>query len=391
MRIGIDARTILNPEIGQAAGVGHYTYQLIRHLLISDRNLKSNKNEYVLFFDNCLRKKDAKKFQQKNVAIRNLPFSTYKRFLPGVYSETLIGAALARERLNILHSVCCGIPIIYRGKLIVTARDLAFYKMPELFPRWLRIKSRMPQSLFKRANAVIATSQSSKKDLIELFGLDPKKIFVVPNGIDGRFFKKAPKKEIERVKKKYKIKGKYLLFMSTIKPLNNLTRLITAFSKIEKKLNKKGTGEKYFLVLAGKDGWLSEEIHQIATDLGLKKEIIFPGYIPPKDLNPIFDGAELFVFPPVYEEFGAPVLEAMATGTPVIASNVSSIPEIAGGAAELVDPYDVDKMGEKILELISDKRRQEEMIKNGLIQAKKFTWPKCARETLEVYEKVGGK
>jgi glycosyltransferase involved in cell wall biosynthesis len=395
MRIGIDARTILNPKIGEAAGIGHYTYQLMRHLLIADKNLESGKNEYVFFFDNCLRKKDAKKFQKKNVKIRHFPFSTYRKFLPGIYSETLIGATLSREKLDILHSAGCEIPIIYRGKLIVTARDIAFYKIPELFPRMQRAKARIAaRSLFKKADLIITTSKNSKKDLADLFKIEPEKISVIYNGIDERFFEKAPQEEIKKVKNKYKIRGKYLLFLSTIKPLNNLTRLITAFSQIKNKLNKssnKNPKEKYSLVLAGKDGWLAKEIHQIAKNLGIKKDVIFTGYVPPEDLNSLFGGAELFVFPPVYEEFGAPILEAMADGTPVIASNVSSIPEIANGAAKLIDPYDVKGIGKAILNLISNKPEQEKLIKKGLVQAKKFTWQKCAEETLNVYGKVGGK
>ncbi len=367
MRIGVDARTILNPKIGEAAGIGHYTYQLMRHLLITDKNLESGKNEYVFFFDNCLRKKDAKKFQKKNIIVRHFPFSTYRKFLPGIYSETLIGATLSREKLDILHSAGYDIPMIYRGKLIVTARDIAIYKVPELFPRVQRAKARMAaRSLFKKSDLIITTSKNSKKDLVDLFKIKPEKISVIYNGIDKRFFEKASQEEIKKVKKKYKIRGKYLLFLSTIKPLNNLTRLITAFSQIKNKLNKsnnKNPREKYYLVLAGKDGWLAKEIHQIAKNLGVEKDVIFTGYVPPRDLNPLFRGAELFVFPPIYEEFGAPILEAMANSVPVIASNVSSIPEISADAAKLIDPYDIDKMGEAILNLIFNKSQQEEFIK----------------------------
>ena len=395
MRIGVDARTILNPKIGEAAGIGHYTYQLMRNLLIADKNLESGKNKYVFFFDNCLRKKDAKKFQKKNIKVRHFPFSTYRKFLPGIYSETLIGATLSREKLDILHSAGCDIPMIYRGKLIVTARDIAIYKVPELFPRVRRAKARMTaRSLFKKSDLIITTSKNSKKDLIDLFKLEPEKISVIYNGIDERFFEKASQEEIKKVKKKYKIKGKYLLFLSTIKPLNNLTRLITAFSQIKNKLNKsnnKNPREKYYLVLAGKDGWLAKEIHQIAKNLGVEKDVIFTGYIPPKDLNPLFGGAELFVFPPIYEEFGAPILEAMANSTPVIASNVSSLPEISTDAAKLIDPYDIEGMGKAILNLISNKSEQQKLIEKGMKQAKKFTWQKCAKDTLKVYEKVGGK
>lgn len=401
MRIGIDARTILNPEIGEAAGLGHYTYQLIRHLLKVDQDLERGKNEYVLFFDNRVRRRDVQKFTQKNVKIRHFPFSTHKKYLPGVYSEFLIAGTLAREKLDILHSPGGEIPLIYRAPTVITARNLALFKYPELFSKTERIMAKvMPRAPLKKAKIVIATSKAAKEDLVHLSKIDPEKIKVIYKGFDKRFFQDATDKEIKEIKNKYNIRGKYLLFMSTIKPSNNLTRLIQAFAQFKKLLSKKNLisfqpgeqsqhqSQSYQLVLAGKDGWLAKEIHQIAEDYNLKKSVILTGYIPPEGLNSLFNGAELFIFPSLYEEFGTPVLEAMASGIPVITSNVSSLPEITNGAAELVDPYDTKGLANKILEVISSKELQEDLKKKGLERAKEFSWEECARQTLEVYREA---
>jgi glycosyltransferase involved in cell wall biosynthesis len=140
--------------------------------------------------------------------------------------------------------------------------------------------------------------------------------------------------------------------------------------------------------LAGKNGWMSDEIHQIAKDFGLKNEVIFPGYIDPKNLNALFAGADIFVSVPVYEEFGAPVLEAMASGIPVVCSNISSLPEITNDAAIIIDPYDIEGMKSAILKILDDDKLRDDLKKRGLEQAKKFHWRKTAKETLKVYESV---
>lgn len=383
MRIGIDAQTILNPSLGDAAGLGHYTYQLIRHLLEID-----DKNEYFLFFNYRVRKKDIKKFTKSNVTIRHFPFSYYKQFLPLVYSEMLASAFFARDRLDILHVPGARTPRTYNGKLVVTAYNLAMKKYPELFPQKSVIKFKIKPPAFKKADLVIATSKAAKEDLKNDFEVDEKKIRVVYNAFDEKFFKDAPLSEIQKVKEKYRIDGEYILFMNTIKPLNNLTRLIEAFSRLRLILKGKKPNSNYKLVLAGKSGWLADEIKQMAKDFGIKNEVIFTGYIEPQDLNGLFSGADVFISVPLYEEFGSPVLEAMACGVPVICSNISSLPEIANGAAILVDPYDVEGMKNAILRISDDIHLREELKKKGLEQARKFHWRKTAEETLKVYGEI---
>jgi len=389
MKIGIDAQTILNPEMGEAAGLGHYTYQLIRYLLKID-----SRNEYVLFFSCQVRKKDIeklKKLKKPNVKIKYFPFSYYKKFLPGVYSELLTTAIFAREKLDILHVPGGRVPRSYKGKTVVTAYNLAVKKFPEFFSKKQVLKFRLKPPAFNKADAVIAVSDSARKDLEEEFKVDKNKIQIISNSFDEKFFRDATIGEIQKVKNKYGIEGEYLFFMNTIKPLNNLTRLIEVFAKLKVVLRTKRPRPHYKLVLAGKDGWLSHQIRQIAKDYGLKNHIIFTGYAPPKDLNALFGGADVFVFTPLYEEFGAPVLEAMACGTPVVCSNVSSLPEIAGDAALLVDPYDTNAAKEAILRILEDQKVREELKKKGKEQARKFHWEKTAMQTLNLYRKLNSK
>jgi glycosyltransferase involved in cell wall biosynthesis len=387
MRIGIDAQTVLNPSMGSAAGLGHYTYQLTRHLLKIDKE-----NQYVLFVNYRVREKDLEKVRErKNVTIRRFPFSYYKNFLPVVYSETLANAFFAREGLDILHVPGGRLPVGYRRKFTATAHNLALNKNPELFPKKELVKYRVKAPAYKRADAVIATSRAAKKDVQEFFYVDPEKIKVIYNAFDDRFYQPAGLDEIQRVKSKYGIDGEYILFMNTIKPINNLSRLIEAFSKLRMILKSEMPKSNYKLVLAGKSGWMGNEIKQAARDFGLKNEIIFTGYVEPDDLNPLFDGAELFVSVPIYEEFGSTVLEAFAAGLPVVSSDVTSYPEICGGACRTVDPYDVEGIKDAILEVLRDENLRHEMKEKGIEQAKKFQWEKTAEETLKVFNDVAKK
>ncbi|MEA2098354.1 MAG: glycosyltransferase family 1 protein [Patescibacteria group bacterium] len=386
MKIGIDAQTILNPKMGDAAGLGHYTYQLIRYLLKIDKE-----NEYVLYFSYRAREKDFEKFNKPNVVIRRFPFSCYKKFIPLAYSEMLASAFFLRDKLDVLHVPGGRVPLTYKKRIVVTAYNLGVKKFPELFSKREIIKNKIKPAAFKRANTVISSSESAKNDLINDFEISDDKIKVIHNAFDEKFFKDATIDEIQNAKNKYKIEGEYILFMNTIKPLNNLTRLIEAFSKLRLILKGKKPNSNYKLVLAGKSGWMSDEIHQIAKDFGLKNEVIFPGYIDPKDLNALFAGADLFVSVPVYEDFGAPVLEAMASGIPVVCSNVSSLPEITNGAAVLIDPYDIEGIKNAILKVLDDDGLRSDLKERGLEQAKRFHWKKTAEETLEVFKVVSQK
>lgn len=393
MRIGIDARTILNPQKGEAIGVGHYTYQLIRHLLDVDK-----KNEYVLFFDFKVREKDVRKFTRPNVTIRFYPFSDYKKYLPGAYNEILTAGTLRREKLDVLHSTSptSRIPVSYSGKTVVTFHDMAIYKIPECFPRAGKARDKVAYNLMaKKADKIIAVSNSIKKDIEDTFGVGSK-AEVIYSGLDKRFFDE-PEIGSERVLGKFGIKKKYILFLGTIEPSKNITRMLQAFASFkDKKIKQKAKAGKkkdfdYQLVIAGKRGWLAKEYVQIVRDLGLKKDVIFTGYIIGDELVPLLKNAKFFVLPSLYEGFGMTVLEAFAAGAPAIVSEVSSLTEVAGNAARFVNPLDVDGITEAMDEFAQNEELRNSYRQKGFEQAKKFDWDKVAKETIEVYNQVVNK
>lgn len=389
MRIGIDARTILNPEKGEAIGVGHYTYQLIRNLLDID-----TENHYVIFFDFRAREKDIKKFSRPNVKIKFYPFSDYKKYLPGAYSEILGTATLQKEKLDVLHSTSplSRIPIGYKGKCVVTFQDLAIYRVPQYFPAIKKAKDKAVYSLMaKKANKIIAVSNSTKEDLKKYLGVSESKMKVIYSGLDKRFFENPPV-NAEKVLGKYGIDKKYILFLGTLEPIKNVARLLEAFAKF-KDAQKKANGANknkfdYHLVLAGKRGWLSQENLQIAKDLGISKDVVYTGYIIGDELVPLFRNAQFFVMPSLHEGFGMTVLEAFATETPAIISRVSSLPEIAGECAYYIDPNNTEEIAKALMTLATDENMRAELRRKGLEQAKKFDWEKTARETLEVYKSL---
>jgi glycosyltransferase involved in cell wall biosynthesis len=386
MRIGIDARSILNPEKGDAIGVGHYTYQLIRHLLKIDKE-----NEYVIFFDFRVREKDVKKFTQSNVKIKFYPYSDYKKYLPGAYSEILGTATLQKEKLDVLHSTSAfnRIPMGYGGKMVATFHDMSMFNIPEYLSAVKRTRNKaIANMMAKKADKIIAVSQSIKDDVKKFLNIPEEKTAVIYSGLDQRFFEESDV-DSAKVLGKYDITKKYIIFLGTLEPSKNIARLLEAFSKFKVNQKQKNAGKfEYQLVLAGKRGWLAQEYHQIIKDLGLSKDVVFTGYVIGDELVPLFRGAEFFVMPSLYEGFGMTVLEAFATKTPAILSNVSSLPEIAGDAALFINPLDTNQLAESIAKFASDPVLRASYVEKGLVQAKKFDWDKTARETLEVYKSL---
>ena len=386
MRIGIDARSILNPEKGDAIGVGHYTYQLIRHLLKIDKE-----NEYVIFFDFRVREKDVKKFAGANVQIKFYPFSDYKKYLPGAYNEILGTATLQKEKLDVLHSTSAfnRIPMGYGGKVVATFHDMSMFTIPDYLSAVKRTRNKAVASMMaKKVDKIIAVSTSIKDDVKKYLNVGEEKTTVIFSGLDNRFFE-ASEIPAGKVLGKYDITKKYILFLGTLEPSKNIARLLEAFAKFKISQKQKNAGKfEYQLVLAGKRGWLSQEYVQIIKDLNLTKDVVFTGYVIGDELVPLFNAAEFFVMPSLYEGFGMTVLEAFATKTPAILSDVASLPEIAGDAALFINPLNTTELAEAIAKFATDSQLRESYIAKGLEQAKKFDWDKTARETLEIYKSL---
>ena len=383
MRIGIDCRYILDPGRGEQTGIGHYTYYLVKNLLEIDRT-----NEYVLFFSSRLIR--TFEFRKKNVEIRFFRFARFKRYLPFVYSHLLISAVLEREKLDIYHSPHNIIPLKYKSASIITLHDLAIYKHPEWFPATIfsqdfSTKVLVPRSL-ERAEKIIVPSESTKRDVIELFNIPKDKIQVIYEGVEGKVGSMKYEVRSQDVKKKYNLSDNYILYLGTIEPRKNIVMLVKAFYNLITTYNLQPT--TYNLAIAGMKGWKYKDVFKTIKKLHLEKRVRYLGYVSHEEKIALMKGAICFVFPSLYEGFGLPILEAMSLGAPVITTRVSSIPEVVGDAAILIDPYKENDLTDALKKVVEDEGLRKKLSQKGELRAKKFTWEKTARETLEVYKEV---
>ncbi len=266
--------------------------------------------------------------------------------------------------------------------LVISIMDLGYLRFPEQFRKkdLYQLITWTGRSI-KRASHILAISESTKNDIIEKYQVPKEKITVTYLGYDKKRFKaQVSRVKINKVRKKYKIEGDYILFLSTLKPGKNIEGLVKAFSELKIKGLR--------LVIAGKKGWLYQSIFEKVKELGLKERVIFTGFVDEDDIPALMAGAKVFSLPSFWEGFGIPVLEAMACGIPVVVSNAGSLPEIVGKAGVIIDPNKPQEIAQGIKRAIEN---QEELIKKGLEQVKKFSWQKCARQSLKVLEGVSKK
>jgi len=209
--------------------------------------------------------------------------------------------------------------------------------------------------------------------------------------VDARFQPITDPDTLARVRNRYGLPERFILYVGTIEPRKNLTTLLEAYAALTSRVsNLQYPISNIHLVIAGRKGWLYEGFFRRLRELGLEREVVFPGFVPDEDLPALYSAAELFVFPSLYEGFGLPPLEAMACGTPVITSNSSSLPEVVGEVGIMVEPRDVRALAEAMELVLTDEGKRREMREKGLRQAARFSWKRTAQETLEVYRSVVG-
>jgi glycosyltransferase involved in cell wall biosynthesis len=263
--------------------------------------------------------------------------------------------------------------------------DLWHHRHPEQFcQKDLYQLIRWEAYSMRQAKKIIAISEFTKEEIIKFHGLPEERIVIAYPGL-GQEIKKLRNKEIEDVKRKYGIEGAYLLYLGTLQPKKNLIHLIEAFYILYTKYKILNTS----LVVAGKKGWLYEQVFEKVKELRVESKVVFTDYVPEEDKSVLIAGSQCFVLPSLYEGFGIPVLEAMAIGVPVAISNVSSLPEVGGEAAFYFDPERPESIAETIAEVLKlNQEEKEKVIRVGKIQAKKFTWEKCARTILDTLEQL---
>jgi len=396
MRIGINCRTILNPGFGEGAGVGYYTYYLVKNLLRADQV-----NEYFLYFDDLITDDAIEDVVEgaPNATVKRFPFHQYKKVLPFAYSHILVTGFLGRDNLDIFHAPSGIMPYTYRNKSVITIHDLAIYKHPEWFPEGrisknVSTKMLVPKSV-EAATKIIAVSKSTKKDLIDLFKINPDKISVVYEGVElpGDFASDGYCGLSQPIKKKYGLKKDYFLSLGTLEPRKNVSLVLDALMEILVEQPEMLRDKEY--IIAGVKGWRYEEIFKKIDEVNtfahqkLGETLVrYLGYIPHGDKFPLMACSMFFVFPSFYEGFGLPLLEAMKIGIPVISSNVSSVPEVCGDAAVLINPEKLSEMKKSLINFLTNDSLRKEYARRGREQAENFKWNVTAIKTIEVYKSL---
>jgi glycosyltransferase involved in cell wall biosynthesis len=378
MRIAVD----LSPAVSLRSGIGRYAHELTAALQTLDRS-----NEYVAFYLGPPDAQLAPSLQhlaRRNLAIAEKPWRlsvllayfahiSQDRFLPGV---------------DLFHATGNVLPRFSRIARVFTLHDLTFRLLPETHKplnRWF-LQIMVPHFL-KAADIVIADSVCTRRDALRLYRVDEAKVRVIYPGVGGQFQPATPP-AVEAVRRKYGLPGRFILTVGNLEPRKNLVALLEAYSALLQTGGR--TDDLPKLVLVGGRSWLAEPLFRRLRDLRLADRVVLTGFVPDDDLAPLYSAAELFVYPSLYEGFGLPVAEAMACGTPVVASETSSLPEVAGDASILVDPRDVASLSRAIRAVLMDPERQRAMRSNGLKQASGFSWERAARETLAVYQSALG-
>lgn len=364
----------LQPCCGKRSGIGTYTYELARRL----HNRKGL--EYVGNIFNFLGRND----NNSSLVDISMPIRTQKSMPYGVYRRIWnkipipYSMMFPRADINIFFNYI--VPPRISGKVITTIHDLTYLRYPETMDRknLKRIEQDIHSSI-ERSDHILVVSEFTKLEVIELLGVSEKKISVVYN---------APSVSDEtipfqRILEKFLVRKPYLLYVGTIEPRKNITRLIHAYECL-----KKETGIPHRLVLAGGMGWNTERI-QTAIDQSLyREEIVLTGYVSGIEKNTLYSNADLFLFPSLYEGFGIPPLEAMHFGCPVVCANVASIPEVVGDAAELVNPFDSVSIADGIWKVLSDKEYAKWLSQCGYEQEKKFTWNRSANQLEQLCQHI---
>ncbi len=369
MRIAIDAHSVGN----KLGGNESYAKNLIEALAEIDKV-----NQYTIF----VTKREAReRFSNRwpNFQVRTTPPHT-----PFVRIPLTLSAELRRNRVDVLH-VQFTAPPFSPCPVVVSIHDLSFEHLPQTFKRRSRMQLRLTvRRSARNAAQVIALSEHARADLIATYNLQPEKVNVVPLAAPDAFAPVRDDNELQRVRQTYGIDRDYILSVGSIQPRKNLRRLIEAYSLLRR---QQPEGKLPQLVLVGKNAWLYDETLQSLKDRDLGS-IVLTGYVPEADLPALYSGALCFIYPSYFEGFGLPPLEAMKCGAPVIVGNKTSLPEVVGDAALMIDPFDVGAIAVAIQRVITDSDFRSELRVKGMQRAKQFDWKETARRTLAVYEKA---
>lgn len=354
LRIGFDTTSLRHPS----TGVGSYTANILRYL-------------------------------QQNPAIQIIPLSHYnphsKWFVnKTAWMQVILPWLVRTDHLDLCHFTNNVAPIRMPCSTVITIHDMTLWLYPEFHYRKRLISMRpfIPLAAH-RAAAIITVSESSKADIIRILDIPADKIHVIYEAPSADFRPMPRDAALEQLRRSYRLPDRFILFVGTLEPRKNLVRLLAAFEQLYRRRLI-----PHHLVIVGAKGWKTREIYRTIEQLQLQHVVHLPGYVPQEDLVSIFNLAEVLAFPSLYEGFGLPVVEAMACGKPVITSRCGSLEEVTGGAAEYVEPTEVESIAAGLQHVLTNPDRYEELRTLGLARARHFDWERTAQQTLEVYRRV---
>ncbi len=368
LRIGLDYTSAIH----QVAGIGRYTRELVNALTVANKDY-----EYRLFAAGAT--------DVERPALPHnwqwCPTGLTRRWLERVWYRLRLPLPVEAwtGRVDLFHAPDFVLPILLpKTQTIVTIHDLSFVRQPDsTMPGMAAYLNRWVPRSVQQADQVIAVSEATRQDLIELYHTPPNKIKVLYHGVSPNFKPVDNLARLADIRQRYGLgEHPFILSVGTLQPRKNYVRLIQAYAMVRQKLALASPN----LVIVGQKGWHYEEIFDEVNRWQLASHIHFLGFVEDSDLAALYSAARLFIYPSLYEGFGLPVLEAMACGTPVVAANLSALPEVVGSAGWLINPYDVKGMAESMAQLLTDEPLRQQFIQDGFKQAARFTWTNMARQ-----------
>jgi len=365
LKIAVDARNL----VAESSGVARYLSNLLRFF-----HTISNKHEFFIYSHKPI---------DEIITNRNYYYQVLKGH-PIIWKQFLLPIIQLKRQYDLLFVPTYSTPYFFPGKVVVTIHDLIFCRHPEWTDKKQALRfATIVRHSAKKADHIIAVSEATKKDILDLTDVPEDKVTVIYEGVD-EIFRQLDQHGLDRIREKHQLRHPFILHVGAIHPRRNISRLIEAFAFLRR---EKNCQHELRLVGSISDKEASE-LQYKTQKLGIEDVVHCHGILSDQDLVGFYNLADVFIYPSLYEGFGLPVLESMACGTPVITSNRSSLPELAGDAAILVDPESVDEIAYAIHELISNRDLRKQLVECGTIRVQKFSWLKTTKQTLKLFEQV---
>jgi glycosyltransferase involved in cell wall biosynthesis len=368
--IGLNAHLLCGQQGYRRAGIHTYIAQQINHLPMIGSDLQFS------VFTNFQDELDSR-LSSNTISTR---WPTGNRLVRIAWEQLSWPLAAQKRRLDLLHGMAFVTPVLSPCPTVVTVYDLSFIYFPDRYPPLQRIYlTSQTRRSCRQARRVVTISESGRQDVHKLFDVPLERIAVINPGVDPNFYPRS-QNEIEAFRSRQELPQEYVLHVGTLQPRKSIPTLIMAFASLNR--------PELQLILIGGKGWAYEEIFSLVRELNLEERVRFTGYVSDGELPLWYNAAAVLVFPSVYEGFGLPIAEAMASGTPVVAANTSSIPEATGSAARLFKVQDGAELSDHIAAVLDDPHLAATMRENGLQQSRRFSWERAGEDMVDVYRQA---